>query len=145
MRNTVYLIVNRYDTEAYYFYDDKIYTDLSEAKKAWKECLHNFLSYGPDDLSILSLVECNLTANKLKELKKHLKNYKENPDCYAYEKEFYNFMSENANIYNHAIYGLNGYDGCEEIIKAIESDKKDCEDDDVFTEYFNEYYKKYYE
>ena len=71
----IYLIVNKYDREAYYIYDKKIYTDLAKAKKSWKRCLRSFLSIGPDDVNVLSLVECCLTDNKLAELKTHLKNY----------------------------------------------------------------------
>ena len=141
--NKVYLIVDRYDCgEFYNIYGKGIYTDLDEAKKDWEDAVKSFLSMGPDDVYVLSLVECNLDDTKLKELENHI-NKLNTIDDYNYDEDYTKFMDENIDIYN-TIYGPEGYDSVIEIQEAIENDGKDWEDEKVFIRYLNKYYKKYY-
>ena len=141
--NKVYLIVDRYDRgEFYNIYGKGIYTNLDEAKKDWEDAVKSFLSIGPDDVYLLSLVECNLDDAKLKELENHISKLN-TIDGYNYDEDYTKFMDENVNVYE-AIYGPEGYDSVCEIQDAIEDDGKDWEDEKVFKRYLNKYYKKYY-
>ena len=73
----VYLTYFRYDRGEYY----SIYnldTSLQRSVKSWKENdLPNFLGYGPDDVSQLYLVKCDLTKDEVQLIKDFMESGKE--------------------------------------------------------------------
>jgi hypothetical protein len=83
----VYLTYFRYDRgECYSIYN--IETNLKRSLKSWKEKdLPNFLGYGPDDVSQLYLVKCDLTKSEVQLIKDFMESDKD------YDKDFYDLMS----------------------------------------------------
>lgn len=82
----VYLTYFRYDRgESYSVYH--IDTNLNRSVKSWKkEDLPNFLGYGPDDVSQLYLVRCNLKKSEIQLIKDYMESDEE------YNKDFYDLM-----------------------------------------------------
>lgn len=83
----VYLTYFRYDRgECYSIYS--LDTSLNRSLRSWKEKdLPNFLGYGPDDVSQLYLVKCDLTKSEVQLIKDFMESDKE------YDKDFYDLMS----------------------------------------------------
>jgi hypothetical protein len=82
----VYITYFRYDRgETYSIYN--LDTNLKRSLKSWKETdLPNFLGYGPDDVSQLYLVKCDLTKSEVQIIKDFMSSDKE------YDKDFYDLM-----------------------------------------------------
>lgn len=82
----VYLTYFRYDRgESYSIYN--LDTNFQRSWKSLKETdLPNFLGYGPDDVSQLYLVRCNLTKSEVQVLK----DFMTSPN--SYDKDFYELM-----------------------------------------------------
>ena len=82
----IYLTYFRYDRgETYSIYN--LETNLKRSLKSWKETdLPNFLGYGPDDVSQLYLVKCDLTKSEVQIIKDFMESDKE------YDKDFYDLM-----------------------------------------------------
>ena len=79
----VYLTYFRYDRgECYSIYN--LDTSLNRSLKSWKEKdLPNFLGYGPDDVSQLYLVKCDLTKSEVQVLTDFMNSTED------YNKDFY--------------------------------------------------------
>ena len=82
----IYLTYYRYDRgECYSIYN--LETSLQRSLKSWKETdLPDFLGYGPDDVSQLYLIRCNLSKSEVQLIKDFMKSDKE------YDKDFYELM-----------------------------------------------------
>jgi hypothetical protein len=83
----VYLTYYRYDRgECYSIYN--LDTSFKRSLKSLKETdLPNFLGYGPDDVSQLYLVRCDLTKSEVQILKDFMNSGKD------YNKDFYELMN----------------------------------------------------
>lgn len=84
----VYLTYFRYDRgEEYSIYN--LDTNLKRSWKSLKESdLPNFLGYGPDDVSQLYLVRCELTKSEVEVLKDSMTSSE------GYDKKFYDLMKK---------------------------------------------------
>ena len=99
----VYLTYFRYDRgEQYSVYN--LDTSLQRSWKSWKETdLPNFLGCGPDDVSQLYLVRCNLTKSEVEVIKNFMSSTKD------YDEDFYDLMEK--------------IDGCSEEIWSTSGDE----------------------
>jgi hypothetical protein len=84
----VYLTYFRYDRgECYSIYN--LETNLKRSLKHWTdEDLPDFLGYGPDDVSQLYLVKCNLTKSEVQIIKDFMESDEE------YNKDFWDLMEK---------------------------------------------------
>ena len=84
----VYLTYFRYDRgETYSIYN--LETSLKRSWKSLKETdLPDFLGYGPDDVSQLYLVRCDLTKSEVQLIKDFMESTEE------YNKDFYDLMKK---------------------------------------------------
>ena len=124
----VYLTYFRYDRGEYY----SIYnldTSLQRSVKSWKENdLPNFLGYGPDDVSQLYLVKCDLTKDEVQLIKDFMESGKE------YDKDFYDLM-EQLHDRNEEIYSTTG-DECWSVVEFV---CEYCRTNLLFVEFHNYY------
>jgi hypothetical protein len=97
----VYLTYFRYDRgESYSIYN--LDTSLQRSWKSLKETdLPNFLGYGPDDVSQLYLVRCNLTKSEVQLIKDFMTSTEE------YNKDFYDLM-EKVHTYSEELWSTTG-------------------------------------
>jgi hypothetical protein len=98
----VYLTYFRYDRgECYSIYN--LDTSLNRSLKSWREKdLPNFLGYGPDDVSQLYLVKCDLTKSEVQVIKDFMDSDKD------YDKDFYNLMNNKVHKCHEEICGTSG-------------------------------------
>ena len=84
----IYLTYFRYDRgECYSIYN--IETNLKRSLKHWTdEDLPDFLGYGPDDVSQLYLVRCDLTKSEVQVIKDFMESDEE------YNKDFWDLMEK---------------------------------------------------
>ena len=84
----IYLTYFRYDRgETYTIYN--LDTSFQRSLKSLKETdLPNFLGYGPDDVSQLYLVKCNLTKSEIQIIKDFMESDEE------YDKDFWDLMKK---------------------------------------------------
>lgn len=121
----VYLTYFRYDRgEDYSIYN--LDTNLKRSLKSWKEKdLPNFLSYGPDDVSQLYLVKCDLTKSEVQLIKDFMNS---NED---YDKDFYDLMDSKVHDCYEEIYCTSG----DEICDVIDFVCQYCRTTVLFTEF----------
>ena len=108
----VYLTYFRYDRgECYSIYN--LDTSRQRSVKSWKENdLPNFLGYGPDDVSQLYLVKCDLTKDEVQLIKDFMNSNEE------YNKDFYDLMNNKVHDNCEQLYGSSG-DECWEIVDFV--------------------------
>ena len=99
----VYLTYVRYaygENYSIYNFD----TNEERAMMSWEaKDLPNFLSSGPDELSLLTLVECDLTDSEIQLIKDCMNSGKD------YDEDFYNLMNDDIHENNsEEIYGVYG-------------------------------------
>ena len=97
----VYLTYYRYDRgESYSIYN--MDTNLQKSLKSLKETdLPNFLGYGPDDVSQLYLVKCELTKSEVQLIKDFMTSTED------YNKDFYELM-EKVHTYSEELWSTTG-------------------------------------
>ena len=97
----VYLTYFRYDRgEEYSIYN--LDTSFQRSWTSLKETdLPNFLGYGPDDVSQLYLVKCDLTKSEVQLLKDFMDSTEE------YNKDFYELMNK-VHTYSEELWGTSG-------------------------------------
>jgi hypothetical protein len=98
----VYLTYFRYDRgENYSIYN--LDTNLERSLKSWKEKdLPNFLGYGPDDVSQLYLVKCDLTKSEVQLIMDFMNSNQE------YDEDFYDLMDNKVHDHYEEICSTSG-------------------------------------
>jgi hypothetical protein len=106
----VYLTYFRYDRgECYSIYN--LDTSLNRSLKSWKEKdLPNFLGYGPDDVSQLYLVKCDLTKSEVQLIMDFMNSNQE------YDEDFYDLMDNKVHDHYEEICSTSG----DEILEVVD-------------------------
>lgn len=159
----VYITYFRYDRgETYSLYH--IDKNKSSSIQHYKEKdLPSFLGYGPDDVSQLYLVRCDLTKSDFDFLKDHM----ENPSSDEYDVEFYGIMEDLHDTMDNddIIYSTTGDENFEvleyfcsncnpsDYLTDIPEDEDDLKDelqhvlfdnDSIYEKILKEYINRYY-
>ena len=151
MKETVYLITDRYEhAEFYDFYGKGIYSSEDEATADLKKEYFEFVKYGPDDCHTFRLTKHTLLPEVLAQLKKYYEAYRESQSDSAkydvrYMNDFTDFMEKLMNLSSTVV--LFESDGCSdalEIVEKAEANGEDFQDDAVFAKYFDEIWNKPY-
>jgi len=141
MTKTVYIIAARYDDNEWYniYYTSET---LEDAKKHWKGSLKAFFSDGPDDCTVLKLVECKFDEKQFAEFHEHFKECAKDTE-YMYNEDFTEFMKKYFHEQGKEIC-FEDCSGSLEIIAEAEDNNQDPNDSKVFTKLFNKYYNLHY-
>ena len=120
----IYLTYFRYDRgENYSIYN--LDTSLNRSLKSWKEKdLPNFLGYGPDDVSQLYLVKCDLTKSEVQLIKDFMESGQD------YDKDVYDLMNTKVHDCYEEIYCTSG----DEIWSVLEFLCENCRYFPLYTE-----------
>ena len=111
----VYLTYFRYDRgESYSIYN--LDTSFQRSWKSLKETdLPNFLGYGPDDVSQLYLVKCDLTKSEVQVLTDYMNSNKD------YDKDFFELMKK-VDTFSEELWNTTG----EEVWSVVEFVSEYC-------------------